>query len=1033
MGENLKTLRDIRSLILVFAIAILLCINGALNAQVAFNFGQLGGVLNTNNTSGTNPSIFSRYPTTPTNISFFYGLSANANAILKGSNAGLVRLGDSSEAQASAGNGASEFCKFGIQKYSPQGTMFSYTKFDVVFAGDSLAGTTSNSGIWYFFVGDGGVSDQFMNNNTLPYNVLESGVALKWTYTTNGGLTFAYYDNITVGWVNVSNFTWEQKKKYSLEIYSNVNRTATNSYTRQGVPVSLGPKKMDIWVNNIEIAAGLNVAQYDNQTNDFKKMDSFSWYGEGSNNAWIFVDNVNCYDTPLITYAYYPKMPANNTTVDISLLANWTDKRDGSAGSQPSSFSANYTTWYIRNYASTTGVSYNLSSTNIDVSAGFDSEIVLGDSGQTAVFRIPSGRSCLGDLDVMQYGDLIIETSTLPRIRTTGTNSTVEYNNGNLSIGYPIYYNLKVLSGTKSLNNNFLIDNVTTIGNGTNATQLTIPPTYSMTGTVDVTNNAKLLLQNTLYPRLGTLSTGSTVEYNVAAKTIQTTQAGAVYANLIINNSGGVVLGGDNTVTGTLTMTSGNLELGANTLTINGNITGTGGTFTGSSSSNLTVYGTGALGTLNFTNGSRTLNNFNFNRQSSGSVTLASPLNVVGTLTLTNGIINCNTIADSITLGTSPASPGTLSFSQSGPNYTSWINGRLQRYVAAGTSTILFPVGSASYWEGVKLIYSGNTTTGGSLSAKFTLGDPGNNNTGNIEDNGYIIDRYSSYGYWAVKNNAVTGTYEINLDAYNYTGVNGDITDTKRQNLRILKRSDNLSLWMIEGSHSAGSGNASQWTAKRTGLTTFSEFTLGSNSADNTLGNTPLPVSLQSFLSQINGRDIQLKWITSSETNNSGFELQRAEFRSENLEFRKAGYVQGKGTTNTQTSYSFSDTKLNSGKYKYRLKQIDNNGNFEYHNLNGEVEVGVPTKYEMSQNYPNPFNPVTKIDFSLPLDSKVQIVIYDVTGREVKVLLNETRSAGFHTLNFDASGLSSGMYIYRINAKSIVNDFSNTKKMLMIK
>lgn len=1024
--------RDSRYLILIFAIAILLCINGTSNAQVAFNFGQSGGVLSANNTSGINPGIFGNYPATPTNISFYYGLSANANAVLKGSNAGLLRLGDSTEAQASAGNGASEFCKFGIQRYSAQGTMFSYTKFDVVFAGDSLAGTTSNSGIWYFFVGDGGVSDQFMNHNNLPYNVLECGVALKWTYTTNGGLTFAYYDNVTAGWVNVTNFTWEQKKKYSIEIYSNVNRTTTNSYTRQGVPVSLAPKKIDIWVNNMQIAAGLNVAQYDNQTNDFKKTDSFCWYGEGSNNAWIFVDNVNCYDTPLITYAYYPKIPANNTTVDLSLLSNWTNKRDGSAGTQPSSFGANYSTWYIRNYPSTTGVSYTLSSGNIDISAGFDSEIVLGDSGQTAVFRIPSGKSCVGDLDVMQYGDLIIETSTLPRIRTTGISSTVEYNNGNLNIDYPIYYNLKILSGTKSLNSNFLIDNVTTVGNGTNATQLTIPSSISMTGTVDVMNNAKLLLQNTIYPRLGTLSTGSTVEYNVFTKSIQSTQAGAVYANLIINNSGGVTLGGDNTVTGTLTMTSGNLELGSNTLTINGNIIGSGGTFTGSSNSNLTIYGTGTLGTLNFTNGSRILNNFTFNRQSSGSAILASPLNVAGTLTLTNGIINCNTISDSITLGTSPASPGTLSFSQTGPNYTSWINGKLQRYIAAGTNTILFPVGSATYWEGLKIIYSGNTLTGGSLSSKFTLGDPGNNNTGNIDDNGYIIDRYSNYGYWTVKNNAVTGTYEIDLDAYNFAGINGDITDTKRQNLRIIKRADASSQWGMEGSHLAGNGNASQWTAKRTGLTTFSEFTLGSNSADNTL-NTPLPVKLQSFLSQVKGRGVRLQWITSSETNNVGFEIQKSEVRSQNSEFKKIGYVNGKGTVSTQTNYVFEDKNLNTGKYQYRLKQFDNNGNFEYFNLNGEIEVSAPAKYELSQNYPNPFNPVTKIDFAIPFDSKVNITVYDVTGREVKVILNESRSAGYHTLSFNASGLSSGMYLYKITAKSDDKDFINVKKMMLIK
>jgi hypothetical protein len=1024
---------DLRRKILLFAIAIMLCINGVLKSQVAFNFGQTGGTLSTNNTSGTNPIIFSRYPTAPTNISFFYGLSSGANATLKGSNVGLIRLGDSTEAQASAGNGAAEFCKFGMQRYSSQGTMFSYTKFDAVFAGDSLASSTSNSGVWYFFVGDGGSSDQFMYQNTLGYNVNQCGVALRWTYTTNGGLTLAYYDNTTSGWINITSLTWEQKKKYSIEIYSNVNRTASNSYIRQGSSVTLAPKKMDIWINNIEIASGLNVSQYDNQTLNFKKMDSFCWYGEGSNNAWIFIDNVNCYDNPLTTYAYYTKKPSNGSTLDISLLSNWTDRNDGSAGSQPSSFSNNYTTWFIRNYAGTTGVSYTVSS-NIDISAGFDSEYVLGDSGQVAALRIPAGKSCMGDFDIMQRGDLIVETTILPRIRTTNTGSTVEYNNGDVNMGYPLYYNLKILGGTKTLSADYIVDNITTVGNGTNAANLVIPSNFTMTGTADVTNNGKLLLQNTTYPRLGNLASGSTVEYNVAAKSTQTTQAGATYANLIINNSGGVTLGGDNTVSGVLTMTAGNLVLGANTLTLNGTITGSGGTITGSSSSNLTVGGTGALGTLSFTDGGKVLNNFTFNRQTSGTATLGSYLNVAGTLTLTNGIINCNTSADSITLGTNPASPGNLSFAQSGPNYTSWINGRLQRYAATGTGTILFPVGSGMYWEGVKLIYSGNTTTGGSLSAKFTLGDPGNNNTGNIDDGGYTVDRYSSYGYWTVKNNAVTGTYEIDLDAYNFTGVNGDIADTKRQNLRILKRADASSLWTLQGNHSSGNGNASQWTAKRTGLTTFSEFTLGSNSADNTLGNSPLPVTLQSFKSYVNGRNLSLNWITTSEINNTGFEIQRTDNRQQATgNWEKIGFVQGKGTVNTQTYYNFTDSKLNTGKYQYRLKQIDNNGNFEYYILNNFVDISSPEKFDISQNYPNPFNPLTKIDFALPFDSKVKIAVYDISGKELKVLVNDLKTAGYNTVVFDASSLSSGAYLYRIYASSGAKEFSITKKMLLIK
>jgi flagellar hook assembly protein FlgD len=122
--------------------------------------------------------------------------------------------------------------------------------------------------------------------------------------------------------------------------------------------------------------------------------------------------------------------------------------------------------------------------------------------------------------------------------------------------------------------------------------------------------------------------------------------------------------------------------------------------------------------------------------------------------------------------------------------------------------------------------------------------------------------------------------------------------------------------------------------------------------------------------------------------------------------------------------------KLNTRKYNYRLKQIDNNGNFEYYNLSAVVEVGVPAKYDISQNYLNTFNPSTKIDYQLPRDSKVSIRVYDITGREVKTLLNnEQRAAGYYTIDFDGTNILSGVYFYRLQSP----DFTDTKRMMLVK
>jgi photosystem II stability/assembly factor-like uncharacterized protein len=92
-------------------------------------------------------------------------------------------------------------------------------------------------------------------------------------------------------------------------------------------------------------------------------------------------------------------------------------------------------------------------------------------------------------------------------------------------------------------------------------------------------------------------------------------------------------------------------------------------------------------------------------------------------------------------------------------------------------------------------------------------------------------------------------------------------------------------------------------------------------------------------------------------------------------------------------------------------------------------EPSVPGQFVLYQNYPNPFNPSTTIEYQLPKASLVRLSVYDILGREVSVLLNETRDAGTHELKFDASGLSSGVYLYRLEA----GDLSQTRRMLVLK
>ena len=190
-----------------------------------------------------------------------------------------------------------------------------------------------------------------------------------------------------------------------------------------------------------------------------------------------------------------------------------------------------------------------------------------------------------------------------------------------------------------------------------------------------------------------------------------------------------------------------------------------------------------------------------------------------------------------------------------------------------------------------------------------------------------------------------------------------------------------------------------------------------------------VPVELVSFKTNIIDNKVYLNWITSTETNNKGFEVQRS---SGNNQFEKIGFVQGKGTTTEAQQYSFVD-QVSPGTYYYRLKQVDFNGVFDYSNI-VEVELGVPSEYALNQNYPNPFNPSTRISFSIPTDSKVLIKVYNMLGEEVTTLLNKDLSAGNHQIDFNATNLSGGVYIYTINAAGISSsNFIDSKKMMLLK
>jgi hypothetical protein len=278
----------------------------------------------------------------------------------------------------------------------------------------------------------------------------------------------------------------------------------------------------------------------------------------------------------------------------------------------------------------------------------------------------------------------------------------------------------------------------------------------------------------------------------------------------------------------------------------------------------------------------------------------------------------------------------------------------------------------------------------------------------------------SNYNLLYANQNLVNyqGTLYANLAAWQVT--NQDVNSISKQ-VNFISNTD---LHLPESSL----GDTELYCLPITGITTDIDGDLRNlvnpfKGADELID--PVPVEFASFTSSLNGNVVTLNWSTASETNNAGFEIEKS--AAVNGNFEKIGFVKGFGTTANVQAYSYSETSDN-GSFIYRLKQIDFDGKYNYSN-EVKVDIGLPTEFTLSQNYPNPFNPNTSIQFTVPELSHVRLDVYSITGELVETIVNEVKEIGSYNVVFNASKLSSGVYIYRMTAGSVVI----TKKMNLLK
>ncbi|MBI2419596.1 MAG: T9SS type A sorting domain-containing protein [Ignavibacteriales bacterium] len=602
-------------------------------------------------------------------------------------------------------------------------------------------------------------------------------------------------------------------------------------------------------------------------------------------------------------------------------------------------------------------------------------------------------------------------------INTSGTVTVGSFNGG--ANRFENSGNLNIIAGTVVVNGRFTHSSgTTTISGGTinidpqvttnlgatsNAFEVTSTGTLNMSnGTVIIVDPNAATGTGMEVKLSGTVNfTGGTIQIGDGVSTTAGSADGfEVYLgsgkylyNFVVNNPSGtnrhVVLTDHTTkkdanVSNSISIVAGELKAAApDAASSNINLSGSwsnSGTFTPGTTTGFTLNGT-APQTISSTFPASV---YNLTVNNATGAVLQRDINVTNTLALTSGDIDLN--GNTLTLGS------LAMLSETAGNTVTGTSGKI-------TTTRDIATPAAANVGGLGAVITSDLNLGSTTVERYHSARIGNGQTG--------INRY--YNIVPGQNNSgQNATLRFMYDESELAGIT-------EANLSLFKSADGSNNSWTEMQGTVDEANN---FVELTGISDFSFWTLGDHAA-------PLPVELTLFTAEAQNGKIVLRWKTATEINNMGFEIERS--RNKNS-FVKIGFVEGYGNSNSTKEYRFTDENTPAGKYVYRLKQIDNDGTFEY-SKEAAVDIAMPAKYALEQNYPNPFNPATRIQYSISSPQHVLLKVFNILGNETGVLVNERKEPGTYIVNFSAANLPSGIYYYRLEAGS----FTETKQMIVLK